>query len=116
MDPSSNSRKRRAQRRTGCSRNRKYYGGGLGTSYGFGGSVDPANPSLGNAAEVVKFSSCGNAVPTGFLTDAGTKGGLPGFAGGGRRRKNSNKKITKRKRYTRKSKRNSRRLKKQKNN
>jgi len=88
MDPSSNSRKRRAQRRTGCSRNRKYYGGGLGTSYGFGGSVDPANPSLGNAAEVVKFSSCGNAVPTGFLTDAGTKGGLPGFAGGGRRRKN----------------------------
>jgi len=89
MDPRSNSRKGRAQRRTGCSRNRKFYGGGLGTSYGFGGSVDPANPSIGNAAEVVKFSSCGNATPTGFLSDTGTKGGLPGFAGGGRRRRRS---------------------------
>ena len=87
MDPRSNSRKGRAQRRTGCSRNRKLYGGGLGTSYGFGGSVDPANPSIGNAAEVVKFSSCGNAVPNGFLSDTGTKGGLPGFAGGGRRKR-----------------------------
>ena len=79
----SNSRKQRNQRR-GCSRN-KYRGGGLGTSYGFGGSVDPNNPSIGNAAEVVTFPSCGNAIPTGFLADPGTKGGLPGFAGGARR-------------------------------
>jgi hypothetical protein len=71
-------------------------GGNTGASYGFGGSVDPMNPSLGNAAEVIRFPSCGNAVPPGFLANAGTKGGLPGFAGGARRRNRSGRKTQRR--------------------
>jgi hypothetical protein len=80
MDGSNSKKSRRARR--GCSRNKRHNGGGLGTSYAFAGSVDPTNPSLGDAAEVVKFSSCGNAVSPGHLNDVGTVGGLPGFASG----------------------------------
>jgi hypothetical protein len=81
-----NSKSRRAERRKGCRRNRKVYGGGLGNSYTFGASVDPTNPSLGNAAVVKVFPSCQDAVRPGYLTGAPIQGGLPGFNGGGKRR------------------------------
>ncbi len=81
------SRNRRLTRRRGCRRNRRVnQAGGEGMAYRFAGSVDPTNPSLGNAAEVLRFPSCNEAVRPGYLADAQIKGGLPGFAGGARRR------------------------------
>lgn len=52
--------------------------------------MDPQNPSLGNAAEVLRFPSCEFAQRPGYLEGAAAafKGGLPGFAGGARRRRN----------------------------
>lgn len=80
-------RKQRQTRRRGCRRNRRMnQAGGEGWAYRFAGSVDPTNPSLGNAAEVLRFPSCNEAVRPGYLADAQIKGGLPGFAGGARRR------------------------------
>jgi len=68
-------------------------GGGAGTSYSFGGSVDPTNPSLGNAAEVKTFASCQEATRPGYLAGATIQGGLPGFGSasqsGGRSRRSS---------------------------
>jgi len=72
---------RRQSRKRSCRRNRKMYGGGAGLSYAFGGPVDPTNPSLGNGATVVPFSSCGSAVSAGRISDVGTMGGVPGFSG-----------------------------------
>lgn len=79
-----NSRKRR----NGCSRNRRRRGqyGGAGEAYTFGASVDPSNPSLGNAAEVIRFPSCENAVRPGTITSY-TPTGLPGMRGGRRTRR-----------------------------
>lgn len=74
---------RNKTKRRGCRRNRLQYGGNISQSYSLGSSVDPRNPSLANGAEIVPFSSCGNARAPGLLYDTGTKGGLPGFAGGG---------------------------------
>jgi len=96
MDTTSNSKSRRAERRKGCRRNRKMYGGNTGNTYSFAGSVDPMNPSLGNAARVVVSPGCAtspvdlNVTRPGYLPDAKIQGGLPGFAGGGRRRKGMN--------------------------
>lgn len=78
-------RSRKLSRRRGCRRNRYQHGAGLGQTYGFGGSVDPTNPSIGNAARVIPVSSCQTATSPGFLTNV-SKSGLPGFAGGSRRR------------------------------
>jgi len=72
----------RSSRRKGCRRNRVQRGGTDGYAYRFGASVDPTNPSLGNAAEVIRFSSCEEATRPGYIQDAQIKGGLPGFAGG----------------------------------
>ena len=69
---------RRNSRRKGCRRNRAQRGGNTGQSYAFAGSVDSRNPSLGNAATVVPFPSCGNPASTSHLSDKGTLGGLPG--------------------------------------
>jgi hypothetical protein len=83
-----NLRRERGQtKKRGCRRNRKQMGGNLGQTYSLAGSVDPKNPSLGNAAQVVPSSSCQNAVSPGYLQDNGTRGGLPGFGKliGGRR-------------------------------
>lgn len=82
------------KRRSGCSRNRRRAGqygsrsmrGGAGEAYTFGASVDPKNPSLGNAAEVIRFPSCENAVRPGTITSY-TPTGLPGMRGGRRSRK-----------------------------
>jgi len=96
MNTTSNSKTRRAERRKGCRRNRKMYGGNTGNTYSFAGSVDPTNPSLGNAALVVASPGCPtspadlNITRPGYLTGATIHGGLPGFAGGGRRRKGMN--------------------------
>jgi hypothetical protein len=79
---------RRQSRKRSCRRNRKTYGGGNGLSYSLSGSIDPNNPSLGNASRVVPFSSCGNTVSPGRINDVGTQGGVPGFSSkqyGGRR-------------------------------
>lgn len=78
-------RSRRESRRRGCRRNRRQRGGNTGASYTFGASVDPKNPGLGNAAEVIRFPSCGNATAPGFISSYSPKG-LPGFGGGRRRR------------------------------
>jgi hypothetical protein len=71
---------RRQSRKRNCRRNRKMYGGGTGLSYAFGSSVDPSNPSLGNGATVIPFSSCGAAVSSSRINDVGTMGGVPGFS------------------------------------
>jgi hypothetical protein len=82
-------RNRRQTRNRGCRRNKNanQMGGNTGQSYTFGASIDPKNLGLGNAAEVIPFSSCGNAVSPGFIQNAQIKGGLPGFAGGRRSKK-----------------------------
>jgi len=87
----------------GCSRNRQN-GGGAGQSYGFGGSVDPSNPSLGNAARVIPFSSCGGADRPGYDNNAQIKGGLPGFSGGRRRKGKGKGRKTRKTRKTQKRK------------
>lgn len=59
-------------------------GGGLGQSYTFGA---PIVAGLGNAAEVVPFSSC-MATPRPGEVSLPLKGlGLPGLSGGGKRRR-----------------------------
>ncbi len=78
-------RSERNRRRKGCLRNRKQNGGGAGNSYAFLGSVDPTNPSLGNAAQVTTFPSCQEAGRPGYISNAPIRGGLPGFSGGRRR-------------------------------
>lgn len=79
-------RHRRASRRRGCRRNNRQRGG-AGEAYTLGGPVAGA-PIINNyGQEIVRFASCEEAVRPGYLTGAQIKGGLPGFNGGGRRRK-----------------------------
>jgi hypothetical protein len=80
---------RKASRRKGCRRNRRMNQmGGAGEAYTLGGHVAGA-PIVNNyGQEVVRFPSCENATRPGYIADASIKGGLPGFAGGGRRRRN----------------------------
>ena len=85
-------RSERNRRRRGCLRNRRQSGGTDGNSYRFAGSVDPLNPGLGNAAQVVPFSSCQEATRPGYIPNAPIRGGLPGFSGG-RRRTNRRRKM-----------------------
>jgi hypothetical protein len=79
----------RKTRRLGCSRNRasrKQYGG-AGVAYTIGGPVAGA-PIINNYGQTIKaFPSCEEAVRPGYLEHAQIKGGLPGFSGGGKRRK-----------------------------
>jgi hypothetical protein len=77
-------RHRRASRRRGCRRNNRQRGG-AGEAYTLGGPVAGA-PIINNyGQEIVRYASCEEAVRPGYLTGAQIKGGLPGFAGGGRR-------------------------------
>jgi hypothetical protein len=101
-----NIRSRRARHRKGCRRNRKLHGGGSGTSYGFGASVDPTNPSLGNAAEVKTFASCQEATRPGYLAGATIQGGLPGFGSVSQRGGRSSKRSSRRNRSRRSTRRN----------
>lgn len=80
---------RKASRRKGCRRNRRNnMMGGAGEAYTLGSHVAGA-PIINNyGQEIVRFPSCENATRPGYLADASIKGGLPGFAGGGRRRRN----------------------------
>jgi hypothetical protein len=79
--------RRRASRRKGCRRNRRNQMGGAGEAYTLGSHVAGA-PIINNyGQEIVRFPSCEEAVRPGYLTDAPIKGGLPGFSGGGRRRR-----------------------------
>ncbi len=78
-------RRRRASRRKGCRRNNRQRGG-AGEAYTLGGPVAGA-PIINNyGQEIVRFPSCEEAVRPGYLADAQIKGGLPGFAGGARRK------------------------------
>jgi hypothetical protein len=77
--------RRRSRSRKGCRRNRRQLGGNTGQSYTLGEPLVAGNPGLG--AVVLPFSSCGNAVAPGYLQGAQLRGGLPGFAGGRRSRK-----------------------------
>lgn len=83
----------RKTRRLGCSRNRasrKQYGG-AGMAYTLGGPVAGA-PIINNyGQEIVRFPSCEEAIRPGYLEHAQIKGGLPGFSGGGKRRKGHKK-------------------------
>jgi len=81
-----NMARHRRQTRKGCRRNKNIgqMGGNTGQSYMLSGSIDPKNPSLGNAAQVIPVSSCQDAVSPGYIQNAQVKGGLPGFAGGSR--------------------------------
>ena len=80
---------RKASHRKGCRRNRRVNQmGGAGEAYTIGSHVAGA-PIVNNyGQENVRFPSCENATRAGYIADASIKGGLPGFAGGGRRRRN----------------------------
>jgi hypothetical protein len=85
-------KERRNSRRRGCRRNRKMnQRGGAGEAYTLGSFVAGA-PIINNyGQEIVRFPSCEEAVRPGYLEGAQIKGGLPGFAGGGKKRKGSRK-------------------------
>jgi hypothetical protein len=78
------SKKSYTRRARSRSRRATQRGGGLGQSYSFGA---PIVPGLGNAAEVVPMSSCLAATRPGMVAAPSTGLGLPGLAGGGRRRR-----------------------------
>ncbi len=85
------SRQRRSSRRRGCRRNRRIMYGGAGMGYNFGAPVAGQHIINNYDGTVQPYASCNEATRPGFLTGsaAAIKGGLPGFAGGGRRRSNS---------------------------
>jgi hypothetical protein len=90
---------RRASRRRGCRRNRQR--GGAGEAYTLGNHVAGA-PIINNyGQEIVRFPSCEDATRPGYLENAQIKGGLPGFAGGGKRRKSRKTKKSKKSRRSR---------------
>ena len=66
-----------AGRRSRCRRNRKTVGGG-GAGYTFGAAVAP---EARFAPSVVSYPSCDYAQRDGYLANARTQGGLPGFNG-----------------------------------
>jgi hypothetical protein len=82
----------RKTRRLGCSRNRanrKQYGG-AGVGYTIGAPIGGVPATINNYLQTyVPYASCdsGGARP-GYLENVQIKGGLPGFSGGGKRRKN----------------------------
>lgn len=82
---------RRASHRRGCRRNRRtnQMVGGAGEAYTLGGLVAGAPIIRNYGQEIVRFPSCEEAVRPGYLADAQIKGGLPGFSGGGKRRRRS---------------------------
>lgn len=85
---------RRAAHRRGCRRNRRLnQAGGAGEAYTLGPFVAGA-PVINNyGQEIVRFPSCEEAVRPGYISGAASaiRGGLPGFSGGGRRRRGSRK-------------------------
>ena len=81
---------RRSARRRGCRRNRRAnMRGGAGEAYTLGGPVAGPGQHIVNNYDgaIVRFPSCDGAVRPGYIADAQIKGGLPGFNGGGRRRR-----------------------------
>lgn len=76
----------RSHKKSHTRRNRAQRGGGLGQSYSFGA---PIVAGLGNSAEVVPMSSCLAAARPGMVAPPSTGLGLPGLAGGARRRRSS---------------------------
>jgi hypothetical protein len=81
----------RKTRRLGCSRNRANKGqyGGAGVGYTIGAPIGGVPATISNYLQtIVPYASCdsGGARP-GYLENAQIKGGLPGFSGGGKRRK-----------------------------
>lgn len=81
----------RARSRTRSRTRRAQRGGGLGQSYTFGA---PIVPGLGNAAEVVPMSSCLAAARPGMVAPPSTGLGLPGLAGGARRKRGNRRART----------------------
>ncbi len=81
---------RRASRRRGCRRNNRMRGG-AGEGYRFGGPVAGEHIVNNYDGIVQPYASCNEAVRPGYLAGAPIKGGLPGFAGGARKRKGSRK-------------------------
>jgi hypothetical protein len=93
---------RRSSRRRGCRRNNRQRGG-AGMAYTFGGPVTGEHV-INNYDGVVKaFPSCEEATRPGYLLNVPIKGGLPGFAGGARRKRRGSA-------CTRKSRRSSRKM------
>jgi hypothetical protein len=86
----SNGYGRRAARHKGCRRNRRVNNlqmGGAGEAYTLGGHV-AGSPIVNNYGQtIVRFPSCEEAVRPGYLDNAQIKGGLPGFSGGGLKRR-----------------------------
>lgn len=81
---------RRAAHRRGCRRNRRNnMVGGAGEAYTIGGPIAGPGQHIVNNYDgtIVRFPSCEGAVRPGYIADAQIKGGLPGFSGGGRRRR-----------------------------
>ncbi len=95
---------RRASRRRGCRRNNRMRGG-AGEGYRFGGPVAGEHIVNNYDGKVIPYASCNEAVRPGYLAGAPIQGGLPGFAGGSRKRKGS-----RRSRRSRKSRRGSRKM------
>lgn len=82
-------KQRRNSRRRGCRRNRSQRGGD-GFGYTLGAPIGGPGQHIVNNFDglTLRYPSCNEAVRPGYLTGtpAEIKGGLPGFAGGSRRR------------------------------
>lgn len=74
---------------------RRYRGGGLGNGYTFGA---PIIGGIDAGQTVVPQSSCMAEVRPGYISNPGTSSGLPGMGGGGKRRRGTRGKRTKRQR------------------
>lgn len=83
---------RRLAKRKGCRRNNRQRGG-AGEAYTIGGPVTGQHVINNYDGEIMRFPSCEEAIRPGYLTNAPIKGGLPGFSGGGRRRRRTHRKM-----------------------
>ncbi len=87
------SRSAKRQRRLGCSRNRRQNGGTAGMGYSFGAPVAGSHIINNYDGKVIPYASCLEATRPGYLEGAQIKGGLPGFSGGGKRRRSRSRRA-----------------------
>ena len=93
---------RRASRRRGCRRNNRQRGG-AGMAYTIGGPVTGQHVINNYDGVIQRFPSCEEATRPGYLLNVPIKGGLPGFAGGGRRKRRGSACARKSRRASRRS-------------
>jgi hypothetical protein len=96
---------RRASRRRGCRRNNRQRGGAAGMAYTIGGPVTGQHVINNYDGVIQRFPSCEEATRPGYLLNVPIKGGLPGFAGGGRRKRRESSCARKSRRASRRSRR-----------